>query len=378
MALPPLHQSEKLPGRNIASQWNAVSMDADPTPSAEVVRLRNEVKSLKDRISSLHKAAKDLDHQKTKAKKHITSLESENEKLKAIREEFFTTRDKLHRLDTTKQQLERGLQCPKPSAGVESTAMIITPAQIEQSNQKTHGFLKSFASGAKSKQSRRLDIEAKVKRRLDKVGALNHRVNELEMELNGKREGVGKLTQIMTENKAAVDDVIAGAQTEAKQFRVEIRKNDEARDECVARLTELKSIINAGEPKDPIINLDDRNEKRQAKRNEIARLVEALKSAAEDEIATLTDQLVGLGIKRESIGKGSFEEEEDESDFTRQELLDRLKKIRGELSEAKNRFETGTREIDDLKKSASDHEWRLGEISKVIQGLISKRVITKP
>ena len=387
-ALPPLRNEHatKLPGKRIASQWNAVSMDDDPDPTQEEIDLQSEVTNLNSQLASLRKAAEEILKDKNHAKTLADTLNEENNELQPIRDLLMKARDKLdieaEKCRSLKHKLQRYQQSQSGLAGAaaKSRDPDITPESLMQENERLQNDLKGYERSLASKKNQALELEQKTKRKLAKTELLQKKVEELTEGIADKDKEIAVMQDEIGVYKAEGEQIIKEAQTQAEQeFTGKIREEEAKTAALEARLAEIKALL--AEKKDakaePDIDLDARAQRREARKSEIERVTAALKSTqADDEIAKLKDRLVELGIKRESLESDNFQEEEDDTELTREELLDRITRLRTSTSELQRSASEAETKATEFKETLQNQKSKLEGIRGIVQSLISKRIIT--
>ena len=332
-SLPPLRNEHaaKLPGKRIASQWNAVSMDDDPDPTQEEIDLQSEVNNLNSQLASLRQAAEDILKEKNHAKTVVNTLNEENNELQPVRDLLMEARDRLSteadKCSSLELKLSRYQQRQNGHAGAaaKNRDPDVTPESLMQENERLQSDLKGYERSLASKKNQALELEQKTKRKLAKTELLQKRVEELTAEIAEKDKAIAVMQDEIGVYKAEGEQIIKEAQTQAEQeFTGKIREEEAKTQALEVRLAEIKALLaekegGKAEPAGACIDLDARAQRREARKSEIERVTAELRSTqAEDEIAKLKDRLVELGIKRESLESDNFQEEEDDTDLSRE------------------------------------------------------------
>jgi DNA repair exonuclease SbcCD ATPase subunit len=90
----------------------------------------------------------------------------------------------------------------------------------------------------------------------------------------------------------------------------------------------------------------------------------------------IKQQLTECNVRPHTIDKHEFEEEEDESDFTADELIDRLQKFRGERNQWRDLHETAQKTKASLESRKNSQARVLTRVEDIVNNALSHNVIT--
>lgn len=135
------------------------------------------------------------------------------------------------------------------------------------------------------------------------------------------------------------------------------------------------------------INVKERDARRSEKRAKIDELYKQFVVAKAEEgdpekknatVETLRKQIENMGIRAATIDNedGKFEEEEDEVEFTADELVDRIQRLRVCRNKWRDEVDVVKAESATLRGKEADQKWRLEIMAKAIQAVVAKGAIT--
>jgi chromosome segregation ATPase len=200
--------------------------------------------------------------------------------------------------------------------------------------------------------------------------------NDLELVEQARQAAAGHLKEA-SDAKKDVEKQINAMQIETgklqKQFAL-LKPSEEAA--LQANRDSVKNVELSAEPRTLGIDVARRDQRRAENRAKVHELYEQFVRIREEggELAELRRQLVALRIKESSIESGELQEEDD-SELTADELIQRIGKIRKKRNAMRAEVAVLRGQTDEVRGRVSDTRWRIEAIKKVIDSLMSQQVI---
>jgi chromosome segregation ATPase len=176
-----------------------------------------------------------------------------------------------------------------------------------------------------------------------------------------------------------VEKKVNALETDFVKLKKELAIQKKAEEAVRLRLEEYARLVKLAEnPNNLGIDLEDREARRAARKSEVeaihAEYVRVKEEGGETE--GLRQKLVELKVRESSID-GVPEEEEDESELTVDEMLDRIARLRDGRTRIISEIEEARHSREALTDVLDDQEWRVTAIRGVLHSLEEKNLLKR-